>query len=89
MRIRDRSHCVVIGGRGPERGVGPRDNGAAIQVAEISADFHEVAARLPPPAVVDVDINLPNPPLPVGGADPSDATSNRSDVSPSSVASHK
>ena len=46
MRIRDRSHCVVIGGRGPERGVGPRDNGAAIQVAEISADFHEVADRL-------------------------------------------
>ena len=46
MRIRDRSHRVVIGGRGPERGVGPRDNGAANQVAEISADFHEVGARL-------------------------------------------
>jgi hypothetical protein len=35
-----------------------------------------------PPAVVDVDINLPDPPLPVGGADQSDATRNRSDVSP-------
>ena len=28
-----------------------------------------------------MDINLPDPPLPVGGADQSDATRNRSDVS--------